>query len=210
MLPPVFDADAVERFASLFSFSWRDDAGRSWTIAPRPQGSSPVTLRFAGPVCCEGRAVGGVRRNVVHGERGVHVRHVNLTIDDHFKASGFGTALWNDALGRYAAAGIDVIEILADHEGKTFWARDPVRFDVADRPRQMLAGWGGATAGDGCGLFLSAASEATPSVKDAEELVRQIQTDPAAVTPAGLFASRAGRLLLSGASWQGRVELQAG
>jgi len=156
-----------------------------------------VSLKYGGAVFRDGVKVGGVGRRVTRsGPGNFRVEHLNLTISMvEARKKGFAEQYWADALKRYPSFGIDQITILADDDGRCFWARDPVQFEDAELARIRLAAWpspdGGATpAGSAAFAHDAVASglaqqSVTAVIKDIEDLNRNL-------SPADLYAHQDG------------------
>lgn len=194
-----------------FTFVWTDGAATTWRTEPEPEGPAVLVLRYVIGVFRDNDRVGVARRKVAVSEAdGLHVEHVTLEMTDATaKGNGFATAYWNASLARYEALSIDRVFVLADDEGRRFWARDPVRFADPIHPRIMLANWSvpGLNNGSGPdGLRQAAACRGVTDI-DIGTFIAEVDEEPQSFTPAQLYASVIGRLLLSGSSWRGIVDL---
>jgi hypothetical protein len=193
------------------TFIWADGAGAAWRTEPKLQGSVAVALRYVIGVFRGNDSVGVARRRVAVSEAdGLYVDHLTLEINDaSAKGNGFATAYWDASLAQYESLSIDRVIILADDEGRAFWARDPVRFADPVHPRIMLANWAvpGPNIGSGPDGLRHAAARRGVSDVDIATFIAEVDEEPQAFTPAHLYASEIGRLLLSGASWRGTVHL---
>lgn len=170
-----------------------------------------VALRYVIGVLRDNQRVGvAYRRVAVSGADGLYVEHLTLEITDaSAKGNRFATEYWNSSLAQYESLSVDRVIVLADDEGRTFWARDPVRFADPAHPRIMLANWvvPGPNTGTGPGGLRQAAARCGVSDVDIATFIAEVDEEPQAFTPARLYASEIGRLLLSGASWRGTVHL---
>jgi hypothetical protein len=209
-LPALPDPAAI---GQALTFTWEDLSGATWRTDPVREGSAPtpVALKYVVGVFRDDDRVGVARRRIaVSAADGLYVEHVALEINDvGAKGNGFATAYWKACLAQYKSLAIDRVTFLADDEGKTFWARDPVRFRVPACPRSMLANWvnPGPDTGEGAdGLYQAAARLGIPGGR-IMKFIDQINAHPQTFTPADLYANDIGQLLLSGASWKAVVDV---
>jgi hypothetical protein len=198
--------------AKAFEFCFRDREGQLWKTQPSLINGTVMSLKYGGDVFRNGVKVGGVGRRVTQSGPGkFRVEHLNLTISMvEARKKGFAEQYWADALKRYPSFGIDEVTILAVDDGRCFWARDPVQFEDAELARKRLAAWpspdGGATpAGSAAFAHDAVASglaqqNVTAVIKDIEDLNRNL-------SPADLYATKTGQILLDRASWRGVVDL---
>lgn len=177
------------------TFEWRDEGGASWQADPIRLGHVTVSthLTYVIRILREGNQVGVARRRVGSNQAdGLHVEHITLQItDDRARGRGFPTAYWLASLDRYRLLGLHRVMLLADDQGRTFWAREPVRFRDGSQPRAMLAAW---------------TKPSCLSPADVASIAR-VETNPDSFTPADLYANPVGRMLLEAQSWKGVVDL---
>jgi hypothetical protein len=180
---------------SALTFVWNDSAEAVWRTEPHRQGvaPAPMPLTYLVKVFRGATQVGVARRKVaVSRVDGLHVKHVAFEVTDQTaRAFGFPTAYWLASLDRYPSLGVQRVTFLADDDGRTFWARDPVRFRDSRQPLQLLASW----------------TKRPPLSAADVEFMSKVEATPEAFTPADLYANPIGRLLLAQRSWQAVVDL---
>ena len=189
---------APETMTEALAFKWVDGARSIWETQPELQHQSPVTLKYVGAVVRDGKPVGVFNRNVRARATGLEIEHITLNLEDAAKGHGFATAFWIACLDRYRTLGLERVTFIADSGGKLFWAREPVRFTDPGTPKAMLAKWvnpdqkseTGST-----GFELAAARLGLPA-DETKQFVADVEADPAAFTPAGLYRTEIGRLLI--------------
>jgi hypothetical protein len=192
-----------------FEFTWTDGVGARWQARPELEPGAPAVQRYRGGIWRDDKRVGVFRRKVTASSvDGLSVEHVTLHLNLDAQGRGFASAYWSASLKQYGLLGADRVVLNADADGRTFWARDPVRFVRPDTARDMLAqwelkgGWGSGQAG-----FLDAAARRKMRSSVIELFVAQVDENPESFTPAGLYRSEVGHLLLEGAPWKGIVDL---